>query len=154
MGMIGTKKDKNGRLEMFFGQADASGTINTAQISKGAGAYPTKEAELDHRKWTSAAGYAKVKIDSDGNSQIAGFDSERAEQLAAIFAGKNELFMSQMQNYFFNSLNGAEVNTKNKGEYEVLLKKISEVLKDEKARDKFVERAAGLLGKLGASKLP
>ncbi len=156
MGMFGQRTDGNGRLEMFFGQPDPTqkGVIKTAQVNKGAGAYPTKEAELDYRKWTSAAGYAKIKIDATGSSQIAGFDPERAEQLAAIFAGKNELFMSQMQNYFFNSLNGAEVNAQNTSEYRTLLNKISEVLKDEKARAKFEERAAGLLEKLNEQHLP
>lgn len=140
MGVVGSSRDATGQLEMSFNP-----TVNV-----GAGYYPTKEAEADHRKWTSANGYAKVNIEGG----IVGFDEERAKQLAAIFEGKNALFITQMQNGFFTSLNNALVNDRNKEEFNKFLQTISQTLKDTGARKKFEERAAELLKKIGADKLP
>ncbi len=144
-GLVGDRRTSSGQLERFFGQYDqATKTVNTGEINVGSGFYPTKIAEADHRKWITANGYAKINVEN----QIVGFDSKRAEQLAAIFQGKNDLFISQMQNGFFSSLNNADVNSTNKAEYENLLNEISKVLTDKNAKDRFDARASELLDKI------
>ncbi|MBI2037598.1 MAG: hypothetical protein HYT15_01530 [Candidatus Magasanikbacteria bacterium] len=148
-GLVGDRRNASGQLERFFGQYDqATNTVNAGRVKVGDGFYPTKIAEVDHRKWITANGYGKINVDN----KIVGFDSQRAEQLAEVFNGKNDLFISQMQNGFFDSLNSAIIdrnNPANVAEYTNLLNKIKAVLKDPQAQARFLQRSEGLLTNLG-----
>ncbi len=149
-GLVGEGRNKaTGQLERFFGNFAADGkTKDASSVNVGSGFYPTTKAETDHRKWITANGYARVNV----KNEIVGFTPERAAQLAQLFQGKNQLFISQMQNGFFDSLNSAVV-AGNEEQFKTLLREIKKVLTDTDAVKKFDERAVGLLAKVGKSSL-
>ena len=136
MGLVASARNKEtGQLERSF--ADS--------VALDGGDYAISEAPVDHTKWATAAGYSRT----DTSGSIVGISTDRAEQLAGIFKGRDQIFVGKMQNSFFQSLNKVKITDKNKGEFKYFIDQIGGVLKDRDARAKFNERASDLLNNLG-----